>query len=313
LPGRAFRCLSLLFAGSLELQTTTAAAQRPSVVVSYDADSTSPLLVEARTRLVAELRVAGFDVEPTSSRENGVGTTPTIGNEASVYADVALSAPSEQLELAVSDHSRAIANRLVLVGKRDDVAAVAIQAVEFLRAGLVPRLAPAPPVQAAVSTVSAPEVDRASAPSPESQEARQLRLDLGPTLLTNLGKADRLALLSVRPSLALSTHWSVAASFDAPLGSSGRAEASLGAGLGLARVLSTGAPDAPLVPRQAAAWSLTLGLRAAYEYRIIPAFRVVVAAELLSLSPAPVVAVLTDERRLGSPAAVFDLAARFAL
>jgi hypothetical protein len=188
---------------------------------------------------------------------------------------------------------------------------------------VVPRLPERPPA--------------ASAPPPAPVATGSAFLDLGASLLTNGSAADHLPLLSFAAGYAWPERVALSATFDLPLasatfhGPSGsadyrlwlaglsadygfvrwrRGQASLGVCVGAARTTTTGHPDAPAEAQSPALWSLALGARAGVELRLTPHVAFLSQLRLLALSPNPVVSVLADERRLGSPSLVLELGAR---
>lgn len=341
-------CAALLASGPRVATAASAAAEprrtstplpRPVVLLRYANDQTAPLLLEGRTRLVAELRVAGFEVElgrPDDDPEAAAPSSDELAEPApppSFYAELRLSAAGDQLKVELSNRANGTSNQLVVVGKRHEVAAVALQSVEFLRAGLVPRPIAAPPPAPA----SPRSKDVGTSATSPGEPRRAWGLELGAALLTSWAAGDRLGLLTLRPSFALSERVAVAAAFGVPLNQArfqaargdatyrvwlssvsvdytwlrvGNAAASLGGAAGLARVSSAGAPDAPLLARESAAWSVTLGVRGAFEYRVAEGFACVADAQFMSFSPNPVITVLDAERRLGAPSVMLGLGAR---
>jgi hypothetical protein len=309
----------------------------PRVVVEYDAQQTSSLLAEGVTRVVAELRVAGFEVQMAGER----GADAAVPNEGSAsalppltpYATMSLSERDDQLTVEIRSDSNANSSRLIILGRERDVAVLALKSAEFLRAGLAPH------VQAARSPVTSSGMSHAPAPAaiPQRLPAHLWQLDLGGAFLTNLGVGDHLPLLTIHPAYLALPRLALGAALDLPLGDahfeasqgSGsyrvwfgsvsasaswlkwrNGEMTVGASAGVARTLSTAVPNPPLKARQPAFWSLALSLDAGLDYQVIEPLALVAEAHLLALSPSPVVAVVEDERRLGRPSLMLGLSAR---
>jgi hypothetical protein len=218
---------------------------------------------------------------------------------------------------------------VVLVGAVHEGPALALQATEFLRAGLLPRVAlPAPPLSPAL-----PRVEPVRPPPPRGRAL----LDVGGAWLTNVGAGDGLWLLSLGAGYAFPERFSLSMGADVPLGSATfrasrgaadyrlwggawradyawlrfrRGEATLGLGIGAARITSAGRPDSPLEGLRSGAWALSLEARFGGELRLTADLAVFARTRVVTLSPNPVVALLAEERRLGAPALLFELGAR---
>lgn len=300
-----------------------AAAVRPTVELDYDTMSTSPLLLHAVTRLRAELHVAGFAsavAEPAAADS---------GPREPTYGRVSLAVEGEQLRLEVVSASSASSSHATLRGAEREVEGLMLQATEFLRAGLVPRVAPrsSPPVEPAPPERTAPPLPL----------RRRWAVDAGMTLATNWGARDLLPLGSFAALHYPARRLALGAAFDMPLGQArydatlgsadyrigfgtleadyavlhgARGSLALGIGVGAARTLSSGQPLPPLQPDQASLWSLSLGASLRAELRLWRYFALTARARVVSLSPNPLIAVLDDERRLGSPCLLFGLGAR---
>lgn len=307
--------------GSPSEVATTA---RPTVELDYDAASTSSLLLHAVTRLRAELHAAGFAsaVAEPAAADSGAGEPS--------YGRVSLTAEGEQLRLEVVSASSASSSHATLRGTEREVEGLMLHATEFLRAGLVPRVATrsAPPIE--------PAAPRAR-PNPPSSPRRHWAVDAGVTLATNWGANDLLPLASFAALYYPARRLAIGAAFDVPLGKArydaklgsadyrigfgtleadyavlhgARGSLALGIGVGTARTLSSGQPLPPLQPDQASLWSLSLGASLRAEVRLWRYFALTARARVVSLSPNPLIAVIDDERRLGSPCLLFGLGAR---
>jgi hypothetical protein len=273
-------------------------------------DGPSPRLVSRLlTRLRAELEVAGF----------GIVT-------AGPAAEVAVTATDERVQLEISSSSHA-----VLSGTEREIPLLALQATEFLRAGLLPRATPPEPERKSDAPLPA-----TFAPPP-SPPRGAWSMDVSGSWLTGFRAGDHLPLVSVgathrfpeRLSLGLGGDVPLGpATFDAARGSakyriwlgalhadyawwrSSRGTASLGLELGAARISSDGLPDAPLEARHPSRFALALGARLAAELRLSPSVALLAQARVLSLSPTPLVAVLDEERAVGNPSIIFGLGVR---
>jgi hypothetical protein len=268
----------------------------------------------AVTRLVAELRLTGFTVMLPGSPETERAPTR-----------IAISETETGLRLEITSVVQGAASHVVLAGTEQELSALALQASEFLHAGLIPRTAPRAPERV-------PEV---TPPPPRASGAAFF--DVGASLLTNPAVADHLPLLSFGVGYAWPERVAVSAALDVPLASATfrgdagsadyrlwlaglaadygfvrwqRGQATLGLCVGAARATSTGHPSAPAEARSPASWSLVLGARAGVELRLTRHVSFISQLRALALSPNPVVAVLADERRLGSPSLVLELGAR---
>jgi len=344
-------CPHLAAAQTAAEEMPTRAQSKPARLVWIQCDSPPelPLLAEGLTRLVAELGVAGFEVKLLGRGESGLAEgwqEPEPDDEregVEPYALLHLSVAGDQLRLEISSHAARTSSHLSIVGKKREVAALCLQAAEFLRAGLVPNLsAPNAPSAPSAPPSTPPEpLERPPSAADEprsSPRSGSFRLDLGAALLSNWGARDSLSLLALRSGYAFTSGFALAAAVYVPLNDArfvashgfadyrlwlGAVEAnyawlewpqgelSLGFDAGLARSSSVGTPDAPWQAEQAAAWSLLLGAGLGAEYRVSDAFALAADAHVLSLSPSPVVAIVADERRLGGPAVRFGLGARF--
>lgn len=311
-----------LAAAAEDAASATEPAVRPVVTLAYDTASTSPLLLHAVTRLRAELNAAGF---------TGVLREPwnvSGGGRASAYARVSLEVTDESLRLDIVSSSSATSSHAILLGTEREVEGLMLQATEFLRAGIVPRLAP----RAAVSVERAPLL-----PAQRQAPGRRWAVDAGATLATSWGAADVLPLLSFAAGYYPAARLSVGGSFDIPLASGryparlgsatyrilfgsleaeyvvvGSAPAALALGLsvGAAHTVSWGEPLLPLEPRNASLWSLSLGVGVRAELRLWRFLALTTRLRAISLSPTPLVAVVDDERRLGSPCLLFSFGGR---
>ena len=301
-------------------------SNRPHVLIQYDASQPSELVDRATTRLRFELRAAGFDCTLSPATE-----PPSESEAGAPYALIALTIENDQLELDITSSAVGSSSHVILVGTQRELGAVMLQASEFLRAGQVPRVGGAAPPR-----VAPPPQPSSSSPAPTR---RHWLIDLGPALLSNWGAHDLLPLASFGVGYSPSLRSSVRAVFDVPveqaqyetqrgivdyrvgLGTlnaeyavlhSTRASLSLGLLVGAARVLSAGRPVAPLAARDGALWALTLGVEAETELRVSRWLSLTLHGSLLSLSPNPLLAILDEERRLGSPSVLFGLGLRVA-
>lgn len=298
-----------------------ASASRPVVTLAYDAVSTSPLLLHAVTRLRAELNAAGFV---------GIVTQPTTespGETVPVYGRISLLVHGEQLRIDIISTSSATSSHAILLGTEGEIEGLMLQATEFLRAGLVPRLGPR----------AVRRGERAVAPPPRESPRRRWAVDAAMTLGTNWGSEDVLPLVSFAAQHYPAKRLAVGVAFDVPIADArfetahGAAEYRIGFGqvemdytllggargalalglqLGAARTLSTGQPLPPLEPHSASLWSLSLGVGLRAELRIWRFFAVSTRFHVVGLSPNPLVAVLDEERRLGRPCLLFSLGGR---
>jgi hypothetical protein len=288
------------------------------VQLDYAIPAPGRLTSPAVTRLVAELRLTGFTIVlPSSSAAERAPTRITISESES------------GLRLEITSVVQGAASHVVLAGTEQEIGALALQASEFLRAGLLPRAQPRAPER--------PPPAPAPAPAPVPAATGTAFFDLGASLLTNGSAADHLPLLSVAIGYAWPERMALSATLDVPLASatfqsesgsadyrlwlSGlaadygflrwrRGEASLGLSIGAARTTTTGHAAAPVQSLSPASWSLALGARAGVELRLTPHVSFISQLRLLTLSPNPVVSVFSDERRLGSPSLVLELGAR---
>jgi len=305
----------------------------PQVRLRYDVASAPRLVTLLVTRLSAELKVGGFSPLLPPRTADGAAAASDEAEPSGGYGDIALSASGERVQLEITSQALGASSHVVLVGGEREVGALALQATEFLRAGLIPRVAPELAAQTTVET------QPNAAPRPDTAPKRSGRwlLDLGPTLLVNWRAGDGLALLSLGAGYAWPGRVSLSGSIDVPLNSAtfrtpaGSAEyrlwlgqlqadyawlqwrngeATLGLGVGMAKVTTAGKPQAPIEARQPELWSLSLGARLAAELRLSSTIALLGQARVVSLSPNPVVAILADERRLGSPSVLFALGAR---
>jgi hypothetical protein len=299
----------------------------------YEVNAPPRLVTLLVTRLKAELRVAGFvAVLPNVHEVAGPGSgLQPVGS--SGYADIALSASGERVQLEITSHSRGASSHVVLNGTEREIGPLALQATEFLRAGVTPRDASDSTAEARRSSA----VDSASRKRPEGAQGGGWVLDLGATLLTNWSSGDRLPLLSVGTGYALPARLLLGGSVDVPLASAtfratagsadyrmglaqlhadyawlrwASGEATLGLAIGMARVTTAGRPQASMKATSAELWSLTLGARLAAELRFGSSVALLGRARLLGLSPNPLVAIGAEERRLGGPALLFELGVR---
>lgn len=303
-------------------------APEREVRLRYDLAPTPRLVTLLVTRLTAELKVSGFSVLLPSAAE---AAPPSAAEAPSGYAEIALSATTDRVQLEITSRSLSASSHVLLIGTEREVGALALQATEYLRAGLIPRATPATTSPSEREPQPAPQK-----PPPMAARGRWL-LDLGATGLTNLGARDALGLLSLASGYAWAERASLSVGIDVPLTSAtfssergsaeyrlwlgqlfadyawlrGRqGEATLGLSAGLVRVTTVGRPRSPLEAAQAEAWSLSLGARVTGQLRVSPALALLAQARVVSLSPNPVVAILADERRLGSPSLLFELGLR---
>ena len=301
-------------------------SNRPRVLIQYDASQPSELVDRATTRLRFELRAAGFDCALSPTKEPG-----SESEHATPYALIALTVDNDQLRLDITSSAVGSSSHVILVGNQRELGAVMLQASEFLRAGQVPRVGGAAPPRA--------EPQPRSSSSSFAPMRRHWLIDLGPALLSNWGAHDLLPLASFAVGYRPSLRSSLRAVFDVPLEQAQyetqrgtvdyriglgtlnaeyavlqgtRASLSLGFVVGAARVLSAGRPAAPLAARDDALWALTLGVEAATEVRVSRWLSLTLYGSLLSLSPNPLLAIVNEERRLGSPSVLFGLGIRVA-
>ncbi|HVY32752.1 MAG TPA: hypothetical protein VHB79_39725 [Polyangiaceae bacterium] len=309
----------------VEEHDTSAAALVHLTIESAPATRLVAILL---TRLQAELNVGGFavalDVDSSSA--------PPKANAA--YAEVEVAEREGRVLLDVTSRSQSASSHVKLTGSEKEIGPIALQAVEFLRAGLVPRVA------APRAGSSAPLHESVSAPpGPVSapDAVGRAYLDLGCGLLTNLGPNDKLALLSTAVGYAGAERLAIGVMGDIPLNSttltaprgsadyrlwlgslsadysfwrSRRGELAFGTTLGVARTVANGHPDPPGQAAQPKLWSLTLGVRLRAELKLHPLIAIQAETRVLSMSPSPVVAVFDEERRLGAPSVLFGLGAR---
>lgn len=327
-------CLTASLAGAQTVEPEDAVLAQPTlsrkVRLAHDSAEPSPLVGSAVTRLAAELRVAGFSVLLRSAVSE---PEPAESDNSEVYADISVGMLSDQVRLDISSRSLGASGHVVLLGREREIGLLALQATEFLRAGLVPR---ASVERARLPRAVAPHAAAATATRPAEQQGRWL-LDAGPALLTNWGAGDRLPLLALSAGYASPRGISLFATLDVPLhearfqtergvadyrswlagargdyrlvdGSSG--SLSLGLCAGAAKTASEGRPLAPLEPLRASAWALYLGASAAAEYRLTRSVAVTAQARLVSFSPNPLISIVDEARRLGSPALLFGVGAR---
>jgi hypothetical protein len=299
-------------------QTKLEAPSTPRLVqLDYAIPAPGRLTSLAVTRLVAELRLTGFTV-----------MLPGSAAAARAPTRITISESESGVELEITSAVQGAASHIVLAGTEQEVGPLALQASEFLRAGLLPRAAPRTP--------EAPPAAPAPAPAPAATGSAFL--DLGASLLTNGSAADHLTLLSFAAGYAWPERVALSATLDVPLGWATfhgpfgsadyrlwlaglsadygfvhwrRGQATLGVYVGAARTTTTGHPDAPAESQSPTLWSLALGARAGVELRLTQHVSFLNQLRLLALSPNPVVSVLADERRLGSPSLVLELGARW--
>jgi hypothetical protein len=304
----------------------TAAPVSSEVRLLYDADEPSRLVSVMVTRLSAELRVSGFSVVLPANSDATNESAPEG------YADVRVSEQGERVRLEVSSRSPSASSRVVLTGTEREIGPLALQAVEFLRAGQVPRVEALPRPK-----LEKPKREEPPTPLPKPPQPASWFMDVGATLLTSYRVGDRLALLSLATGYAWPERAALGASLDVPMnspsfqGAQGVAEyrlwlgslyadyawlrwdggeLRLGPEAGLARVIAEGRPNALGSAVSPELWALSLGARLSGEVRVSSLVALDVHARVLGLSPNPVVAVASDERRLGSPSLLFGIAVR---
>jgi len=286
----------------------TAQGAPKGVRLSYDEQQAPHLVSQLVTRLRAELYAAGFEVV-------------TDGG----LAEIAVTANDQQLQLEIT-----CSNHAVLTGTQREIPLLALQATEFLRAGLLPR-AP-PPERARPAEPAAPPPP----PMPPLRRGAWL-LDMGGSWFTGFRAGDRLPLVSLGVGYRFPERLSLGLGADVPLGSatfdatrgsakyrvwlgtlradyalwhSTRGTVGLGLELGAARVSSDGEPDAPLQARHPSRFGLALGARLAAELRLGSKAALLTQARVSSLSPTPLVAVLDEERAVSNPSLIFGLGVR---
>lgn len=301
----------------------------PSLEVQLDYAASEPpsrLLELLATRLMAELRLAGFAV--TLRPAEPAPAPPTTTGD---YARISLVAEGDRITLEISSRSLGASSHALLVGKESELGPLALQATEFLRAGLTPRVEPA------VSVTPPPRPSAAEAAPLEPVRRGRWLLDMGAATLTNWRAADHLELLSIGAGYAGADRLSLRAGLDVPLTSAsfetsrGNADyrlwlaalradyawlrwrtgqATLGLDVGAAKVTTSGIPDAPIESRNPALWALSLGAAAAAQFDLSQLVALRTGVRVLTLSPNPLVAILEDERRLGSPSILLELGLR---
>jgi hypothetical protein len=298
---------------------TVAFAQGSRLVSIESPVDGSPVIEESITRIVAELRAAGFEVELDSSD----------AGDSRYLAKLRLSLAGDELRVEIT--SDATASTVAITGPQQEVAAVALQSAEFLRAGLVPRFAPA---QAPPAEDVAPKRTEAEAPEPP---ADRWLIGLSGALLTNWGAGDRLPLLDIAPGFSLSSRFAVGVHVFVPLADArfqtatgdadyrtwlalAGAEIELlrwsawqlaaGVNAGVARSVATGRPAVPFEALDSALWSLALGADLSVDYQLLESLALSTQLHVLSLSPQPIVAVREYERGLGRPSLLASLGAR---
>lgn len=327
-------CLTASLASAQTVEPEDAALAQPTpsqkVRLAHDSAGPSPLVISTVTRLAAELRVAGFSVLLRGAVSE---PDPAESDDTEVYADISVGMLADQVRLDISSRSLGTSGHVVLLGREREIGLLALQATEFLRAGLVPR---ASVERARLPRVVAPPTAAAAATRPAEQQGRWL-LDVGPALLTNWGAGDRLPLLALGAGYASPRGVSLFATLDVPLHDArfetergiadyrswlagARADyrlvswssgsVSLGLCAGAAKTTSEGSPLPPLEPLRASAWVLYLGASAGVEYRLTRSFAATAQARLVSFSPNPLVSIVGEARRLGSPAVLFGVGAR---
>lgn len=297
----------------------------PTVHVTVDGRESAVLVERMLTRLRAELRVSGFVIAPERAGEARAVTD---------YAEIGVSGHGERVLLDVTTRSPSASSHVVLAGGERELGALALQAVEFLRAGLVPRIVEPEPPDATPPKPGPSEPPRLA---PLEPAAGRAYLDIGGTLLTNLGAKDQLALLSLGLGYASAGRVSFGAFGEIPLTSaafqagrgaadyqlwlggldgdfafwrSAGGELALGSLLGLARATARGNPTGPARAERPASWSLVLGAKLRAQLKLSPSIALQAEARVLALSPNPIVAVFDDERRLGAPSALVSLGVR---
>lgn len=274
------------------------------------------------TRLNAELKVGGFAVVFHDAPSNPNTT----------YADVRVAEHDDRVLLDVTSRSESAKSHVMLEGVEKEIGPLALQAVEFLRAGLVPSLS------SSASTQPPHPEPPSELPRPVTQpKVGRWYLDLGGTLLTNVGQKDTLVLLSTGVGYALAERLALGVSADIPLNAatltadrgsadyrqwlgelrgdysfwrSSQGEVAWGTLLGVARTAANGRPDPPSQAEHPALWSLTLGATLRAELKLSALVALQAEARVLSMSPSPVVAVFEADRRLGAPSVLFNLGAR---
>lgn len=307
-------CLSTV-APPLLAQQASGTETRASARVKLRYEEPEPRLVaQLLTRLRAELRVGGFGV---------VMDEPA--------AEIAVSANGDQLQLDITTSASGTSSHAVLTGTEREIPLLALQATEFLRAGLLPRVAPAQPIP----RIEPPSAEPVS-PAPALRSGSWL-IDLGCGFLTGFRAGDHLPLVSLGVAHRFPERLALGVGGDIPLGNatfeasrgsanyriwlatlhadygwwrSSRGAASLGLELGGARVSSDGRPEAPLEARHPSRFALSLGARLAAELRLTAEVALLAQARVVSLSPTPLIAVIGDQRALGSPSVMFGLGVR---
>lgn len=309
----------------VEERDTSAA---PLVNLASESAPATRLVAILLTRLQAELKVGGFAV--ALDRDSS-----SVSSKANpVYAEVKVAERDGRVLLDVTSRSQSASSHVELTGSEKEIGPIALQAVEFLRAGLVPRVS----APHAGSTAQVEEPGRAPLrPGAAPAAASWPYLDLACSLLTNLGHNDTLALLSTGVGYAGTERLALGVIGDIPLNSatltghrgsadyrlwlgslsadysfwrSRQGELAFGTSLGVARTVANGHPDPPGQPAQPRLWSLTLGVRLRAELKLNPLLAIQTEARVLSMSPSPVIAVFDEERRLGAPSVLFGLGAR---
>jgi len=326
---RAANCLATLACLLCGARPSHAQGASREVRLDYGTQP-SRLTTLTVTRLTAELRVAGFSIaEPPGAdtpetEADGVEPAPTG------YASIVILIKGARIQLEITSRAQGASSHVVLVGTEREVGALALQATEFLRAGLLPRLEPpAEPLRAAAPRVS-------ETPTKPVRRGRVFT-ELGAALLHDWGARDALPLLSLgggyvgASGLALSGNVQLPlrrARFEATAGSAdyriwlgqiqadfawfswATGRATVGLSVGAARVTATGRPSPPNDARSPEAWAVTLGARLGADQELTPHVSAFCQVRALGLSPNPLVTVLSDERRLGSPSLVVELGAR---
>lgn len=322
--------LACLAASGVLVSSTQATAQvelqladgvAPSVHVEVPAGvRTSEVGGELLTRLVAELRAAGFTVV----------LSDTAALPASSFGHVRVSVDGARLRLDIGTRSTAASTRAVLVGRRGEVGALALQATEFLRAGLVPGL------ESPRYGTSEPDEPRTRDVARDRAAPRWLA-DWGVSMLTNWGVGDALPLTSAGVGYVFSSPFLLRLTADVPVGAAeyqterGSADyrtwlvgaqagyawlrgrrgfASVELCAGAAHVSSAGSPRPPLLSLTDSTWTAHLGAGASAELRFSSHIGFVGQLRLLTMSPSPIVAIRSDERRLGSPSIMVTLGLR---
>lgn len=282
------------------------------------------------TRLTAELRIAGFTIAEPPVEDAPEPGADGVEPPPSSYANVVILIKGVRIQLEITSRAQGASSHVVLVGTEREVGALALQATEFLRAGLLPRIEP----MAERATATEPRV---SVSPTEPVRRGRVFTELGAALLHDWGANDVLPLLSLGggygwPSgLALSGSVQLPlrrARFDADAGSAdyrlwlgqiqadlpwyrwSTGRATLGLSIGAARVSATGRSSEPKDARSPEAWALSLGARIGAEQELTTHVSAFGQLRALGLSPNPLVAVLGDERRLGNPSLVVELGTR---